>query len=105
MAKKFTRNKENFICAHCGADVIGNGYTNHCPKCLWSRDVDINPGDRDSTCGGMMEPISIESKKDHFVITHKCTKCGKIKRQRAAENDNTDELIKISTNSKFIFGE
>ena len=24
----------------------GNGYTNHCPKCLWSKHVDINPGDR-----------------------------------------------------------
>ena len=23
-----------------------NGYTNHCSQCLWSKHVDINPGDR-----------------------------------------------------------
>lgn len=105
MPKKFTKTVENFSCAHCGADVIGTGYTNHCPKCLWSRDVDINPGDRASTCGGLMKPVSVETKNNGYIITHKCEKCGKIKRQHSAENDDTDELIKISTNSKFIFGE
>jgi DNA-directed RNA polymerase subunit RPC12/RpoP len=103
--KTFTKKVENFICAHCGAEVIGNGYTNHCPKCLWSCDVDINPGDRASNCGGMMKPISVSFEKNEFIIKHKCEKCGKEKRQHAAENDNTDELIKLSTNPKFIFGE
>ncbi|MBR6751902.1 MAG: RNHCP domain-containing protein, partial [Alphaproteobacteria bacterium] len=44
--KQFVKRVENFTCAHCGAEVFGNGYTNHCPKCLWSRHVDNNPGDR-----------------------------------------------------------
>lgn len=104
MSKKFTRTIEDFDCAHCGAVVRGTGYTNHCPHCLWSRDVDINPGDRASTCGGMMKPISVTPEKDHFVITHKCEKCGKEKRQRTSPDDDMDTIIAISTNPDFIFG-
>ncbi|MBO4583064.1 MAG: RNHCP domain-containing protein [Alphaproteobacteria bacterium] len=102
--KKFTKTVEDFICAHCGATVTGNGYTNHCPKCLWSRHVDNNPGDRASTCLGMMEPIAAESVSDGFIITHKCQKCGKTIRQHSAENDDIDTIIAISSNPDFIFG-
>ena len=102
--KRFTKTVENFICAHCGADVLGNGYTNHCPKCLWSRHVDNNPGDRQSNCGGMMCPISVEQKNNEFIIIHKCEKCGKIIKQHASENDDMDTIIAISSNSDFIFG-
>ena len=59
--KGFTKTVEDFNCAHCGAVVHGNGYTNHCPHCLYSRHVDNNPGDRLATCGGMMRPISDET--------------------------------------------
>ncbi len=103
--KTFTKNVEDFNCAHCGAVVHGNGYTNHCPNCLWSRHVDNNPGDRASECLGMMEPVSAIPDKNGFIITHKCQKCGKIKRQHSSENDNNDELIKLTVNSDFIFGE
>ena len=102
--KKFTRNIEDFICAHCNAQVSGNGYTNHCPHCLWSRHVDNNPGDRQSTCGGMMRPIGVEIKNSEYIIIHKCEKCGKEIRQKASENDDIDAIIAISSNSDFIFG-
>lgn len=102
--KKFTRNIEDFICAHCNAHVSGNGYTNHCPHCLWSRHVDNNPGDRQSTCGGMMRPIGVETKNSEYIIIHKCEKCGKEIRQKASENDDIDAIIAISSNSDFIFG-
>lgn len=102
--KKFTKNIENFVCAHCGASVVGNGYTNHCPKCLWSRHVDENPGDRQSNCGGMMEPISATPSKDGYIITHRCEKCGKTIRQHSSINDDTDIIIAISSNPDFIFG-
>ena len=102
--KKFTRNIENFICAHCGAEVLGNGYTNHCPKCLWSKHVDNNPGDRQSDCGGMMKPIAAAVKGDGYIITHKCEKCGKIINQHSSENDDIDTIISISSNPDFIFG-
>lgn len=102
--KKFTKKIEDFICANCGTRVVGNGYTNHCPKCLYSKHVDNNPGDRLSTCGGMMKPISIETTTDGFIITHKCEKCGKIIRQHSASDDNIDTIISISSNQDFIFG-
>lgn len=52
----------------------------------------------------MMPPIAIEPDGNRFVITHKCEKCGKIKRQRTADNDNMDAIIQLSQNNKFIFG-
>lgn len=95
MAKKFTRKIEDFTCKHCGKKVKGNGYTNHCPFCLWSRHVDINPGDRESTCLGMMKPIRIEKGKKGMVIIHQCQKCTFQKRNKVAKEDNLDEIIKI----------
>lgn len=102
--KRFTKQIENFTCAHCGADVLGNGYTNHCPKCLYSKHVDNNPGDRQSKCFGMMRPISVESRGGEFIITHKCEKCGKTIKQKASENDDMDTIIALSSNPDFIFG-
>lgn len=102
--KKFTKTIEDFNCAHCGTVVHGNGYTNHCPECLWSKHVDNNPGDRAATCGGMMKPISIEPDGERFIITHKCETCGKIKRQKTADNDDIDKIIELSNNKSFIFG-
>ena len=95
---------EDFTCAHCGAEVFGNGYTNHCPTCLYSKHVDNNPGDRQSNCGGMMKPISIEQKGGEFIITHKCEKCGKTIKQHASQNDDMNTIISISSNPDFIFG-
>ena len=103
--KRFTKTVEDFTCAHCGAHVAGNGYTNHCPKCLYSRHVDNNPGDRESKCGGMMAPMSVEKDGDGFIITHKCEKCGKTIRQHTAPNDDMDTIIAISADNSFIFGE
>ena len=58
--KRFSKNDDSFICAHCGAEVKPLGYTsrNHCPVCLWSLHVDENPGDRANPCRGQMEPVS-----------------------------------------------
>lgn len=102
--KRFTKRIEDFTCAHCGANVSGNGYTNHCPKCLYSRHVDNNPGDRASDCGGMMRPIAVAPDKDGYIITHKCEKCGKTINQHSAPNDDIETIISISSNPDFIFG-
>ncbi|MDX9856009.1 MAG: RNHCP domain-containing protein [Parcubacteria group bacterium] len=96
MPKKFQRKIEDFICKNCGTKVKGGGYTNHCPDCLWSRHVDINPGDRLSECGGMMEPIGIDQKKGNYIILHKCIKCGYEKRNRTAEGDDFDAILKVA---------
>ena len=75
MSLKFQKNKEDFVCQNCGFKVKGTGYTNHCPNCLWSKHVDIYPGDRKNNCGGLMKPIKIEVKNDNYLIIHQCLKC------------------------------
>ena len=94
--KKFTKKVENFICENCGKSVMGNGYTNHCPFCLYSKHVDINPGDRSCTCGGLMKPIEIQQKNGEFVILHKCIKCGFERKNKVQENDDINKIIEIS---------
>ncbi len=96
-AKKFQRTIENFTCKKCGYAVTGNGYTNHCPQCLYGKHVDINPGDRLEDCLGLMEPIAIEVKNDKYIITHRCAKCNKEKKNKASINDNFDTIISLSS--------
>ncbi len=88
MSSKFTKTKEDFTCEHCGFFVVGDGYTNHCPECLWSKHVDNNPGDRANPCGGLMKPVRIEEKNGRLIAVHSCTVCGVIKRNNLKENDN-----------------
>lgn len=52
----------------------------------------------------MMRPIAAEPDGDKFIITHKCEKCGKTKRQKTSDNDNIDAIIEISRDNSFIFG-
>ena len=96
MNKKFTRTIENFICEHCSADVVGDGYTNHCPKCLWSKHVDVNPGDRAETCGGMMRPVGGVKKGSEYMITHQCVKCGFERNKKLEKEDDFDMFISLS---------
>ena len=96
--KRFTRKVENFICENCGFEVIGNGYTNRCPKCLYSKHVDINPGDRLCGCNGIMKPVEIIKKNGEFVILHKCQKCGFERKNKVNENDDYKKIIEISSN-------
>ncbi len=97
----FIKNKENFTCEKCEVFIEGNGYTNHCPECLWSKHVDIFPGDRQEKCGGMMEPIRIEKKGKEYLIIHKCVKCGLEKPNKAVKEDNFQMIIQVSSeNSK-----
>lgn len=95
MPKLFTKTVEDFICEKCGAEVKGNGYTNHCPKCLWSKHVDINPGDRASLCQGMMKPIKVDVERGEYMLTYRCEKCGFLRRKKAEKDDNFDEIINI----------
>jgi predicted RNA-binding Zn-ribbon protein involved in translation (DUF1610 family) len=100
----FVKNDNGFICAHCGREVKPLGYTsrNHCPFCLWSLHVDVNPGDRANPCGGALEPIAAEPHPRHgFVVVHRCTVCGEIRRNRAAHEaavqpDNKALLIALT---------
>lgn len=96
--KKFTKTIENFTCENCGSRVEGNGYTNHCPKCFYSKHVDINPGDRSCSCGGLMRPIEILQKNGEFIILHKCLKCGFERKNKLNEKDDMDSFFKLVEN-------
>lgn len=96
MPKLFQHRRENFTCQHCGAAVTGNGTTNHCPRCLYSRHVDVNPGDRAATCGGMMEPVGLEIKAGRKIILHRCRACGFRRKNHAAPDDDAQKLIDLS---------
>ncbi len=96
--KRFTEIDEEFICENCREKVKPLGYScrNHCPKCLYSKHVDINPGDREELCHGMLEPIDIEiNPKKGYMIIFKCKKCGKITKNKVAEDDNMDLIYRI----------
>jgi len=94
--KKFQQRKEDFICENCGNIVTGNGYTNHCPNCLFSKHVDINPGDRLATCRGIMEPVNFEVKGSSYVIIQLCRKCGFERKNKFSDGDNINVLLNLS---------
>lgn len=99
MLRNFKKIDEEFICHNCGQKVEKLGYTcrNHCPSCLHSKHVDINPGDRAETCQGILEPVSVEiNSKKGYVIVFRCKKCGAIRKNKAAEDDDMDLIIKLS---------
>jgi len=98
VTSKFKRTVENFVCEHCGVQVTGNGYTNHCPKCLWSKHVDINPGDRANYCHDLMQPIGIEKHGDTTNVVHKCVKCGFTKHNKSTSEDNFETILRLSQN-------
>ena len=90
---------ESFICENCGKQVPKLGYScrNHCPYCLYSKHVDIEPGDRLQTCHGLLIPIGVEKTKKGYVLIFKCKKCGAIRKNKSAEDDNMDLIINLST--------
>jgi hypothetical protein len=91
----FIRKIESFSCSNCGHFVEGNGYTNHCPVCLWSLHVDNNPGDRQNQCLGKMKPIDFIFKNGSVdSILHKCQTCGIEKKNKISEQDSQTEIIK-----------
>lgn len=97
--KRFKKNDDGFVCGNCGFHVQPLGYSsrNHCPKCLCSLHVDINPGDRERDCSGLMKPVAVEPNAlKGFIITHKCQKCGGVSKNRSAADDDTDLLIKYT---------
>ncbi|MBA3813673.1 MAG: RNHCP domain-containing protein [Alphaproteobacteria bacterium] len=102
------RNLENtgFICENCNEEIlpVNNGrYRNHCPFCLYSVHLDIIPGDRASSCKGLMQPMQLAYKaKKGWQIIHRCLACGAQKTCRIAEDtlqpDSYERLALVSQN-------
>lgn len=103
-AKRFVKNDDGFVCQNCGLTVEPLGYTsrNHCPRCLCSLHVDINPGDRQNPCHGLLRPFRAEpDARRGYIILHRCEKCGAVVRNRAAHEaraqpDDLDLLIRLT---------
>ena len=102
--KRFKKNDNGFTCVNCGKEVLPLGYSsrNHCPFCLHSLHVDINPGDRANPCMGVLVPITCETDpKKGYIIVSKCKKCGEIRRNKAAhmakiQPDDINLIIKLT---------
>lgn len=96
--KRFNMINENFICDYCKKTVSKANKTarDHCPYCLYSKHVDINPGDRLNNCLGLLKPINIEKFKDTYKIIYKCEKCHQIHKNIIADDDNMDLIIELS---------
>ncbi|MFH0829035.1 MAG: RNHCP domain-containing protein [Candidatus Kerfeldbacteria bacterium] len=94
-SKRFQRTIEDFTCDHCCTVVSGTGYTNHCPRCLWSKHVDVDPGDRKEPCNGMMEPIRIERRNRIESVVHRCTVCGRERRNSINPDDDRDAVLAV----------
>jgi len=100
--KRFTKNDEGFICKNCGEQVAALKYTsrNHCPYCLHSLHLDIMPGDRLNGCGGVLTPFLAEpdSRKGLicWIINFRCVKCGSLVKNKAAKDDDSVLLIKLT---------
>lgn len=93
----FRKLNDPFVCENCGANVPPASKTSrdHCNVCLYSKHVDIFPGDRKEVCSGLMKPIDYEYKSGKYVIVFKCIKCGKVGKNKAAKDDNIAELLNI----------
>ena len=100
-AKRFKKNDAGFICVNCQKEVSPLGYTSrdHCPRCLFSLHADIMPGDRQNSCGGILEPVRTEPSADlkkGWAIIFKCRKCGAQVKNKSAKDDNKNLLIKLT---------
>lgn len=92
---------ESFRCKNCGWEVnptgAGSDHRNHCPNCLHSLHLDIEPGDRESDCGSLMEPVAVWVRKNgEWAIIHRCRRCGAFSSNRIAADDNPVKLMSIA---------
>ncbi|MGN0746163.1 MAG: RNHCP domain-containing protein [Aristaeellaceae bacterium] len=93
--------EDSFTCRSCGWRVTpqgaGSQHRNHCPNCLCSVHLDIEPGDREADCGGLMEPIAVWVRKGgEWAVLHRCRVCGWISSNRLAADDNPVKLMSIA---------
>lgn len=93
--------EESFTCKHCGRLVTpgeaGTEHRNHCPWCLHSVHLDIEPGDREADCGSLMEPVAVWVRKGgEWAIVHRCRRCGWLSSNRIVADDSPVKLMSIA---------
>ena len=98
---KTHRCNDIFSCRVCGRQVFplstGGEHRNHCPNCLTSLHLDDEPGDRAAECGGVMDPIGVWVRgKGEWAVLHRCRRCGVIRSNRVAGDNNPMKLMSIA---------
>jgi len=59
--------------------------------------VDLKIGDRKNGCRGVMFPITIWAKdKGEWAIIHKCSRCGSLRANRIAGDDDEELLLELA---------
>ena len=92
---------DSFTCRVCGCLVTpagaGADHRNHCPNCLASAHLDVEPGDRAADCGGVMDPIAVWVRKGgEWAVVHRCRRCGSLSSNRVAADDSPLRLMAIA---------
>lgn len=91
----------SITCAHCGhtfsSHAPGTRHRNHCPHCLSSVHLDIEPGDRASNCRSVMTAFSVAVRPSgEWEILHRCNRCGVIHANRIAGDDSAVVLMSLA---------
>ncbi len=91
---------ESFKCVHCkafiGPTVSGGRHRNHCPRCLYSRHVDVTIGDRAAACKSSMAPVGrFERPNGEPVMVHRCLGCGLERHNRLAADDDWELFLSL----------
>ncbi|PWU22652.1 hypothetical protein C5B42_05430 [Candidatus Cerribacteria bacterium 'Amazon FNV 2010 28 9'] len=95
----FITNNQEFVCEQCGKKVGKHPTSSrdHCTYCLYSKHVDVSPGDRQNRCQGLLQPIGLEIKEGKTQIVYQCISCGERKKNIVAPDDNQEMVLQLST--------
>lgn len=97
---KFQARVEAFVCEHCHHYVEGTGFTNHCPRCLYSKHVDEYPGDRAADCHGLMKPTDVHIKSGIVEkIYQTCEVCGHTRANKVTSQDDFEQILEVMEQS------
>lgn len=102
--KQFTKINDSFVCEICGTQNFPAPKTcrDHCTKCLCSKHVDKNPGDRAEECQGVLRPVDVETKGGVITkIVYECEKCKAIRKNKVAEDDDKTVLFDLMAKKAF----
>lgn len=58
--------------------------------------MDVNPGDRAALCGGLMKPIEVVQEAGGYILMHKCSTCGYVKKNKLARTDNMKAVVELA---------
>lgn len=103
MGARFVKNNLGFKCAICETDVPPHPSSSrdHCTQCLYSMHVDVDPGDRENPCQGILKPVGLEIKKGEKRILYECERCRVRIVNVVAPDDNPDKVVELAGFHKF----